>query len=238
MPARHLSPLLALGATSALLLSACGTSGAGTGTGSTAAVTAGDTSCDVATTQFGSGAITFKVTNAGKDTTEVYVYGKGSKGDFDKVVGEVENIAPGASRTFSVSVTPGDYEVACKPGQTGDGIRTTITVAGTAPTTTSKAAYDREVEVTAQDFSFTGLDGLSVTVGEKIEFKLANGSETREHELEILKPDGTKLGEIGPTAPGKQGEVILEFTEAGTYTYVSGVGDDEAKGMRGTFIVA
>ncbi len=238
MPARHLSPLLALGATSALLLSACGSSDAGNGTGSATAVTAGDTTCEVATTQFGSGSINFKVTNAGKDTTEVYVYGKGSKGSFDKVVGEVENIAPGASRDFTVSVAPGEYEVACKPGQTGDGIRTAITVAGTAPTTTSEAAYDREVEVTAEDFSFTGLDGLSVTVGEKIEFKLTNASETNEHELEIIRPDGTVLGEVGPTAPGKEGEVIVEFTEAGTYTYASGVGDDESKGMRGTFVVA
>ncbi len=237
MPARLLT--LAVGTSSLLLLAACGSSDTGSTAAGSTAVTAGDTSCKLDTTQFDAGSIAFSVTNAGKDTTEVYVYGKGSGGTFDKVVGEVENVAPGASRDFSATVTPGSYEVACKPGQKGDGIRTTITVAGSATTgTTATSGYDREIEVTAKDFAFSGLEGFSAKVGERIEFKLLNTSTSVEHELEILKPDGTPLGEVGPTAPGKDGEVIVTFAEAGTYSYASGTGDDEAKGMRGTFVVS
>ena len=90
------------------------------------AVTASDSACDVSRTDLTSGSTTFAVTNKGTEVTEVYVYG-----DDDKVMGEVENIGPGTSRDFTVDLGAGSYEVACKPGQVGTGIRTPITVSGT-----------------------------------------------------------------------------------------------------------
>ena len=45
---------------------------------------------------------------------------------------EKENIGPGICYELTVQVEAGEYEVACKPGMTGDGIRTTVTVAGAA----------------------------------------------------------------------------------------------------------
>jgi len=112
----------------ALAVAACG--GSTSGSGSTVAVTAGDSACQVARTTFDPGKVVFSVRNAGSDVTEVYVYGKGDGGRFDKVVGEVENVAPGTSREFPVKFTGGDYDVTCKPGQRGDGIRTRVTVGG------------------------------------------------------------------------------------------------------------
>jgi uncharacterized cupredoxin-like copper-binding protein len=221
-------------------LTACGGSseGGGTATGSgDVAVKAGDTTCEVAKTSFDPGKISFDVQNDGKDVTEVYVYAKGSDGAFDKVVGEVENIAPGTSRDFVVSVSGGDYEVACKPGQKGDGIRTPITVSGASAEGSEDAKYDREVEVTAKEYAFTGLDGFTAKVGEKIEFKLENAG-TMEHELEILGPDGKDVGEVGPTAAGKDGEVIIAFEKPGTYTYKCGIADHASRGMQGTFTVS
>ena len=220
-------------------LTACGGSSDGGDTGSGSgdvAVKAGDTTCEVAKTSFDPGKITFDVQNVGKDVTEVYVYAKGDGGEFDKVVGEVENIAPGTSRDFAVSVSGGEYEVACKPGQKGDGIRTEIEVSGAAATE-DDAKYDREVEVTAKEYAFTGLDGFEAKVGEKIEFKLENAG-TMEHELEILGPDGKNVGEVGPTAAGKDGEVIIAFEKAGTYTYKCGLADHASRGMQGTFTVS
>lgn len=219
-------------------LSACGgSSPSGSGGASTTSIklTAGDTSCDLPVVQFDPGTVTFDVQNTGKDVTEVYVYGKGSAGSFDKVVGEVENIAPQTSRSFPVTLTGGEYEVACKPGQTGDGIRKKITVTGGGGTA-SRAAYDREVVVTAKDYAFTGLAAFTAKAGERIEFKLDNQGAVQ-HELEVLGPDGTKIGEVGPTDPGKRGEVILELKSAGTYTYLCGIGDHETRGLKGTFTV-
>ena len=48
------------------------------------------------------------------------------------VVAEVENIGPGTSRDMTADLAPGTYEIACKPGQTGDGIRAQLTVTGGA----------------------------------------------------------------------------------------------------------
>ncbi len=228
MPARPALVLTAL----ALSLTACGSSDSS----DAIAVKAGDSTCEVATTSFAPGKINFAVENVGKDVTEVYVYAASSRGAFDKVVGEVENIAPGAARDFVVTVAGGDYEVACKPGQKGAGIRTKISVSGA--TATSEAKYDREVEFSATSFSFTGLSGFTAKAGEKIEFKMKNLSTDHEHEFEVFGPDGKVIGEVGPTAPGAEGEVILELAVAGTYTYVCGIGDHEAKGMKGSFTVA
>lgn len=236
MPARLRTTLL-LPLTVGLTLTACGTSSpSGTaGTSAKVAIKAGDSRCDVAKTSFAPGQISFEVSNVGKDTTEVYVYGQGSKGAFDKVVGEVENIAPGTSRDFTAAVTGGEYEIACKPGQTGQGIRTGIEVSG--PTSTATAAYDREIEVVAKDYALTGLEGFTAKAGERIEFKLENTSTSHQHELEVFGPDGKAIGEVGPTDPGKDGEVILELKVAGTYTYECGIADHATRGMKGSFTV-
>src|SRR3954468_5369228 len=96
----------------ALGLAACGGSSGDSAdaSGGAVAVKAGDKTCDVARTSFDAGKVTFKVQNTGSDVTEVYVYGRGSSGDYDKIVGEVENIAPGTSRNFGVRVGGGSYE--------------------------------------------------------------------------------------------------------------------------------
>jgi len=222
-------------------LAACGGSsgGAGSSAGGSGniAVSAGDKTCEVAQTTLAAGKHTFAVKNTGGDVTEVYVYAKSGGRSFDKVVGEVENIAPQTSRSFVVNLGGGEYEMACKPGQQGNGIRTKLTVTG-AKAEESEAAYDREVEVQATDFAFSGLESFTGKVGEKVEFKLENKSTAHEHELEVFGPDGKAIGEVGPTAPGKDGEVVLELKVAGTYRYESGVGDDAAKGMKGTFTVS
>ncbi|HEX3623284.1 MAG TPA: cupredoxin domain-containing protein [Acidimicrobiales bacterium] len=87
------------------------------------AVTAANTTCTVAQTQLSAGKHSFQVSNTGSQATEVYVYAPG-----DKVVAEKENIGPGTKATFSVTLAAGTYDVACKPGQTGNGIRQALTV--------------------------------------------------------------------------------------------------------------
>ena len=198
--------------------------------GDKVAVTATDSSCEVATTDLSSGTTTFAVTNGGNDVTEVYVYGEG-----DKVMGEVENIGPGTSRDFTVELGAGTYEVACKPGQTGDGIRTTITVSGTA---TTQVAPDQTVEMEAFDYGYHFMGDISITAGESVEFVLRNTAADEQHEFEVLGPDGNVVGEIGPTDPGETGSVVLTFDETGTYTYVCGITDHEEKGMTGEFTVS
>jgi len=122
--------LLAAGTVAALSTAACsGSSGSGSGDDAkdTIAVAASDTTCDVATTTLEAGTHTFTVTNKGSKVTEFYVYAEG-----DRILGEVENIAPGVARDLLVELPAGDYQVACKPGMVGDGIRHDLKVTGTS----------------------------------------------------------------------------------------------------------
>jgi iron uptake system component EfeO len=87
------------------------------------AVTSSDDVCTIDDDRVAAGPVTLTVVNEGDQVTEVYVYGDG-----DAIVGEKEDITPGSSADFTVELEPGRFEIVCKPGQTGDGIRTELTV--------------------------------------------------------------------------------------------------------------
>jgi uncharacterized cupredoxin-like copper-binding protein len=222
---RRYAPLLLV-----LALAACSQK-AVTNAGATVAVTSTDTACEVARTDLAAGRTTFTVKNDGKDVTEVYVYADG-----DKVMAEKENIGPGLSATFTADLPAGHYVVACKPGQQGDGIRQDIQVTGAGGTPSAKAA-DRTVEFRSHDYAWTGLEALDVKAGETIRFAMTNDGPA-DHEFEVFDADGKALGEIGPTAKGRSGEVTLTFDKKGSYAYKCGVADHEARGMIGTFQVS
>lgn len=91
--------------------------------GPSIAITASQTACEVAQTQLTAGKHQFVVTNTGSEVTEVYVYAPG-----DKVVTEKEHIGPGTKASFSADLKAGTYDIACKPGEKGSGIRQKVTV--------------------------------------------------------------------------------------------------------------
>ncbi|GGR62040.1 lipoprotein [Micromonospora fulviviridis] len=123
------------------VLAVAGLAGCGGGDDSDAkadgpiAVKATDSACEVGATEIVAGQVTFKVTNSGSKVNEFYVYAAG-----DRVMGEVENIAPGLSRELRVELPAGTYETACKPGMSGRGIRGALKVSGTAATVAPDAA--------------------------------------------------------------------------------------------------
>jgi iron uptake system component EfeO len=78
-----------------------------------------DDTCEVAPTEAPIGSVEFSVRNDGSDVTEFYLY----EDDGTTVVGEVEDIGPGLTRSLVVQPGPGSYVTACKPGMSGDGIR-------------------------------------------------------------------------------------------------------------------
>ena len=107
-------------------------------------VTSTDTSCDVSTAKATSGTLTFSVSNSGSQVTEFYLLAS----DGLRIVGEVENIAPGASRTLTVTAQPGDYFTLCKPGMVGDGVgRAAFAVSGDAVTATGDDAEQKQKAV-------------------------------------------------------------------------------------------
>jgi uncharacterized cupredoxin-like copper-binding protein len=179
-------------------------------------VTAGDDRCQVDDTALDAGKHAFKIENVGSDVTEVYVYGKDGD-DFSRIMGERENIGPGTSQTLEVDLAAGDYEVACKPGMTGDGIRTALAVSGRGGSSeAAEETYDRELEFEVEkDGTVKAPAELTAKPGEKIEFKLENGADA-EHYLEVLAPNGSELGE-GEAHGGQQAEFVAELGNHGTY---------------------
>lgn len=88
------------------------------------AVTSTDDKCDVAATEAPAGTLKFDVTNEGSKVTEFYLLGE----DGLRIIGEVENIAPGLERSLTVTAPEGKYFTACKPGMVGEGLRGDFTV--------------------------------------------------------------------------------------------------------------
>lgn len=118
---------LAVAAVAAFVLTGCV---ANTGSASEAiAVTSSADACTVETDTASSGNVSFEVANEGDEVTEFYVLGA----DGLRIVGEVENIAPGMTRDLTVQAQPGDYFTVCKPGMVGAGVgETPFTVTGDA----------------------------------------------------------------------------------------------------------
>lgn len=101
--------------------------GATAGSDGTIAVKAGDDSCAVSADRAKSGSTVFAVTNTGSRATEFELLAK----DGLTIVGEIENIGPGLTRSLSVQAQPGAYTTVCKPGMTGTGVgRSAFTVTG------------------------------------------------------------------------------------------------------------
>jgi hypothetical protein len=204
------APLLLAGA----VLAGCG--GSGSGSGTEVEVSASDDACEVSETELAAGETTFAVTNDGDKVTEVYVYGE-QDGAYTRIVTEVENIGPGTSRDLDVDLAAGTYEIACKPGQQGDGIRQQVTVTGEGGGESEAAdAYDREIELTVDDAGLAGLDPATADSGETIEFKLQNDTDGA-RTLEVVAPDGDVAAEFDVPA-SEEGEAVVELAEDGDWT--------------------
>lgn len=122
---RAFAALAATGA-AALVLSGC-VAKSDAAAGAAFEVTSTDSSCEVSGTTAESGTLTFEVTNSSSQVSEFYLLAD----DGLRIVGEVENIAPSASRTLTVVAQPGDYFTLCKPGMIGDGVgKAGFTVSG------------------------------------------------------------------------------------------------------------
>ena len=78
------------------------------------------------------GSVTFKVTNDGADNVNEFEVLKGKK-----IVGEVENVAPGLSRSFTLKLKAGDYVTYCPGGDTRE--KGVLTVAAASRTATTAA---------------------------------------------------------------------------------------------------
>ena len=180
------------------------------------AVEATDTACKVERTTAAAGTIQFTVRNSGTKVNEFYVYGEG-----DQIMGEVENITPGLTRTFHVDVSaPGTYQTACKPGMKGKGIRAPFTVTGTTASQAPDAAMAAAVteyqsfvsaqsdELLTRTREFVDLVKAGKVADAKKAFPLARGP------WERIEPVAESFGDLDPMIDGRADVVEegMEFT--------------------------
>ncbi|GLW67525.1 lipoprotein [Actinomadura rubrobrunea] len=121
-------------------VSACADKDGGGGGSDAIQVTASDTECKVSRTEFPAGHVTLAVHNTGSKVTEVYIYAPG-----DRIVTERENIGPGTRAEITAEVKAGSYEIACKPGMRGDGIRQKVTATGQGAPRPNDPRLDRAI---------------------------------------------------------------------------------------------
>ena len=77
------------------------------------------------------GSVTFKVSNDGADNVSEFEVLQGNK-----IVGEVENIAPGLQRSFTLKLKAGEYVTYCPGGDTREKGVLTVGAASTTASTT------------------------------------------------------------------------------------------------------
>ncbi|WP_318203842.1 iron uptake system protein EfeO [Streptomyces sp. SCL15-4] len=123
---RAVRPTVIAAATVAALtaLSAC-TSKSDAKDGDAIQVTAADSTCDTSSKSVPAGQVTLKIENKGSRATEVEILFPD-----DRIVSEKENIGPGTKYTLTAEVKAGSYEIACRPGMKGHGVRQKLTVTG------------------------------------------------------------------------------------------------------------
>ncbi len=190
-------------------LAGCAGSGGKSTTGSgSIAVTATDTACTVSSLNLPAGTHVFAVKNTGSKVTEFYVYGAG-----DRVVGEVENIAPGVSRELHVELPAGSYQTACKPGMVGDGIRSTLVVTGSAAALSEDALlaaasknYEQYIQVQVDSLvTQTGAFAAAVKAGDIAKAKTLYPLARTYYER--VEPVAESFGDLDPDIDARDGDL-------------------------------
>lgn len=170
-------------------------------------VTATDDACRVGDTELAAGTHVFRVRNEGSRVTEFYVYGSGNR-----IVGEVENIAPGVSRDLHVTLAAGSYEAACKPGMEGDGIRQTLTVRGQSAPASRPASLQaageqyqgyvrgQSAELLTRTRAFVAAVEAGDVAGAKALYPAARLP------WERIEPVAESFGDLDPLVDGREGD--------------------------------
>jgi iron uptake system component EfeO len=103
-------------------------------------VTAADAKCDTSAESVPAGQVTLQIENKGSRATEVEILFPD-----DRIVSEKENIGPGTTYTLTAEVKAGSYEIACRPGMKGRGVRQKLDVTGGATTSQRNPRLDKAV---------------------------------------------------------------------------------------------
>jgi iron uptake system component EfeO len=208
------SSIVAAGAALMLTLSACGSSGTPNGAADNADVRTvefklTDAGCDPAHLELPAGPTTFHIINDGADAVTEMELQQGGR-----IVGESENLTPGLSGSFSVTLQPGTYESLCPNGSSaskgevvvrGAAVSTTTAPTGTAAAT-AVSHYRTYVEdeaaelVTATTTFVTAVKSADVAAAKK------QFPDARTH-YESIEPIAESFGDLDSEIDARANDV-------------------------------
>jgi len=210
---RILGAVAATGA-AALVLSGCVAKSDVTA-GAAFDVSSTDSACSVSGTTAESGTLTFEVTNDSGQVSEFYLLAD----DGLRIVGEVENIAPSASRTLTVVAQPGDYFTLCKPGMIGEGVgKSAFTVTGERVTVDGPDAEQKQQAVDLYAAFVKDQVGQLVPAVEDLVAAYEAGDDDTARSLfpltrafyERIEPVAEALGDLDPRIDYREVDAVAE----------------------------
>ena len=178
------------------------------------------------------GETTFEVTNAGETEHNFEIEGQGIEEAFE------ENLQPGETRSMTVDLEPGTYEVYCPVGNhAAQGMRLELTVtaegtpvAGTPVAEAGAEETPEEVTVEMVDIAFNPNE-FAIPADTEVTVLLPNNGQIV-HNFTI-DPLGVRSADI---PPGEVGTVIVTAAP-GDYEYYCSIPGHRAAGMVGTLRV-
>ena len=179
------------------------------------AVDASDSACAVGAAHAPSGTVAFDITNAGSQVTEFYLLAD----DGLRIVGEVENIAPAASRTLTVVAQPGTYFTLCKPGMVGDGVgKAEFTVTGDRIDVGGEDAEQKQKAVDLYAAFVKDQVGRLVPAVDELAAAYESGDDEQARALfpqtrafyERIEPVAEALGDLDPRIDYREVDAVAE----------------------------
>jgi iron uptake system component EfeO len=195
-----MTPLIAIG-------TACGDDGASSVDGvRTIEVTLTDEACEPLSISAGAGPTTFHVTNDGAAGVTEFEILSGTK-----ILGEVENVASGLDRKFSLTLKPGSYTTYC-PGAKKEKGTLEVAESGTGQTgdpVARKAAVDAYLTYVKAEADQLIIDTVSFTQAVKagdLTSAKARFATSRSH-FETIEPIAESFGDLDPKIDAREGDV-------------------------------
>jgi iron uptake system component EfeO len=108
------------------LLVGCSTRDASVLGGDPVKVTSSAVACSLSASKSLAGKVVFNVTNTDTKAASFSILAN----DGETVIGENKSIAPGSTGTLKVTLMPGGFLAACRPGNAGEGFRSPFEVTG------------------------------------------------------------------------------------------------------------
>jgi iron uptake system component EfeO len=193
------------------------------------AVTGTDTACTPATSTVPAGAVELRFENKGTKVNELYVLRPDGS-----IVTEKEDVAPGVAARVTVELAAGSYVLQCKPGMTGDGIKSplTVTAASGAAAVPAASADPRLAQAVEAYRRYVAKESASsLALAEQLAAAVKAGDVAKAKSLyapsrvgwERVEPVAESFGDLDPRIDAREADLSEGETWSGWHVLEKGL---------------